>query len=115
MIAGTTIESMQMYEVLRSVELLRTLPEVDPARISVTGKSQAGINALYAALLDGKVEHVILGSPPPSHRQGPHYLGILRYTDIPNIIEMMRPHVRVYGDTAGSSCRSLAACIDALR
>ena len=31
MVAGTTLESMQVYEILRSLELLRSLPNVDPA------------------------------------------------------------------------------------
>jgi hypothetical protein len=99
MVAGTTLESMQVYEVLRSLELLRSLPEVDPARITILGKGEAGVNGMYAALLDGKVARVVLGSPPPSHRQGPHYLGILRYTDIPEVILLMRDKVRIYGET----------------
>jgi hypothetical protein len=53
---------------------------------------------LYAALLDGKVERVVLASPPGSHRQGPSYLGILRYTDIPEVIALMGPKVRLYGE-----------------
>jgi len=83
MVAGTTLESMQLYEVLRSLEFLRSLPEVDSSRITIAGKGETGVNGLYAALLDGKVERIVLGTPPPSHRQGPTYLGILRYTDIP--------------------------------
>ncbi len=98
MVAGTTLESMQVYEILRSLELLRSLPEVDPARITITGRGEAGVNALYAALLDGKVQRVVLGSPPGSHRQGPSYLGILRYTDIPEAIALMGPTVRLYGE-----------------
>jgi cephalosporin-C deacetylase-like acetyl esterase len=117
MVAGTTLESMQVYEILRSIELLRSLPEVDAKRISITGKSHDGVNGLYAALLDGAIERVILGSPPSSHREGPHYLGILKYTDIPETVAMMGPRVRVYGDTpAGmrgrtARCGSLALCL----
>jgi hypothetical protein len=117
MIAGTTLESMQVYEVLRSLELLRTLPEVDSSRIAIAGKFESGINGLYAGLLDGKVERVILGSPPASHRQGPHYLGILRYTDIPNAVALMGAKVRLYGEvppalrTQSPNCQSLAACL----
>ena len=98
MVAGTTLESMQVYEVLRSLELLRSQPEIEPARITITGKGETGVNALYAALLDGKVERVVLASPPGSHRQGPSYLGILRYTDIPEVIALMGPKVRLYGE-----------------
>jgi cephalosporin-C deacetylase-like acetyl esterase len=116
MVLGTTLESMQVYEILRSIELLRTLPEVDPARIAVTGRYQDGVNGLYASLLDGGVRQVILGSPPASHRQGPHYLGILRHTDIPQVLTMMGERVRLYGETAGlvprnRICASLAECL----
>jgi cephalosporin-C deacetylase-like acetyl esterase len=98
MVAGTTLDSMQVYEILRSLEFLRSMPEVDAARITVTGKGETGVNALYAALLDGKVERVVLASPPASHRQGPCYLGILRYTDIPEVVALMGPKVRLYGE-----------------
>jgi hypothetical protein len=77
-----------------------------------------GINAMYAALLDGKVRRVILHSPPASHRQGPHYLGILRYTDIPEVAALLADKVSVYGEapagwwSAIRRCGSLAACVD---
>lgn len=117
MVAGTTLESMQVYEILRSLELLRTLAEVDPERITITGKFEDGVNGLYAAVLDGKVDSVILGSPPGSHRQGPHYLGILRHTDIPEVIGLMGQKVKLYGEIPVSlrsktgMCPSLAGCL----
>lgn len=117
MVAGTTLESMQVYEILRSLEWLRAQPEVDTARIAVTGSGEDGVNALYAALLDGRVEHVVLGSPPPGHRHGPHYLGVLRYTDIPTVAALMAPAIRLYGEVPPSfdgtlrRCASLAACL----
>ncbi len=33
-----------------------------------------------------------------SHRQGPTYLGILRYTDIPEVIRLLGNKVRLYGE-----------------
>lgn len=98
MVAGTTLESMQVYEVLRSLAFLRSLPEVDPARITIAGKGETGVNGLYAALLDGQVARIVLGTPPASHRQGPTYLGVLRYTDIPEVIALMGEKVRLYGE-----------------
>jgi cephalosporin-C deacetylase-like acetyl esterase len=98
MVAGTTIESMQLYEVLRSLEFLKSLPHVDPLMITIIGKGETGVHGLYAALLDGSVRRVVLGSPPASHRQGPTYLGILRYTDIPEVIGLLRNRVRLYGE-----------------
>jgi hypothetical protein len=116
MVMGTTLESMQVYEIMRALELLRSLPELDPARITVLGKGETGVNGMYAALLDGKVRRVVLQSPPASHRQGPHYLGILRYTDIPETAHLLAGGVRVYGETpagfgATTACASLADCL----
>ncbi len=116
MVTGTTIESMQVYELFRSLEFLRTLPHVDPARITIAGQSEMGINAMYAALLDGSVDRLLLTSPPASHRAGPHYLGILRYTDIPAVASHFGSRLRVRGEVpatlqAAPRCGSLPDCL----
>lgn len=98
MVVGTTIESMQLYEVLRALAFLRSLPEVDPSNITIVGKGETGVHGLYAALLSNGVQRVIVGSPTGSHRAGPTYLGILRYTDIPEVIGLLGNKVRVYGE-----------------
>ncbi|MBL8214760.1 MAG: acetylxylan esterase [Bryobacterales bacterium] len=114
MAVGTTLESIQVYELLRALELLRTLDNTDTTRLAITGTGALGVNGLYAALLDGNVARVVLHSPPASHRAGPHYLGILRYTDIPRTTALLGAKVRVYGEMpnpAGTRCESLAACL----
>jgi cephalosporin-C deacetylase-like acetyl esterase len=116
MIAGTTIESMQVYEILRSLELLRGLPGIDPSSIAMLGKGVDGVNAMYAALLDGKVRRVILHAPPASHLQGPHYLAVLRYTDIAETAALFPEAVRVFGEAPVSlrsarTCRNLEECL----
>ncbi len=116
MVAGTTLESMQVYEILRSLDLLRSLPSVDPAGITIVGKGEDGVNGLYAALLDGKTRRVVLQSPPASHLQGPHYLGVLRYTDIPETADLLADKVRISGEVpdrmrSAKTCGSLPACL----
>jgi cephalosporin-C deacetylase-like acetyl esterase len=98
MVAGTTIDSMQVYELMRALELLRSVPEADTQRITITGKGEMGVNALYAALLDGGGARVVMRSPPASHRQGPHYLGILRFTDIAGAAGALPGKVAVAGE-----------------
>jgi hypothetical protein len=115
MVAGTTLESIQVYEILRALELLRSL-HVDPAGIEILGKGHMGVNGMYAALLDGNVRRVILHSPPVSHRQGPHYLGILRYTDIPEVTSLFGQKVSAYGEVSPAlstvkRCASLSDCL----
>ena len=115
MVAGTTLESMQVYEVLRSLELLRSLPAVDANRITILGKGTDGVNGMYAALLDGQVQRVVVHSPTPSHVQGPHYLGVLRYTDVSRTAALLEPRLRTYGEVPdrfpARSCRTLVECL----
>jgi len=74
------------------------------------------VNGMYAALVDGKVQRVVLSSPPDSHRQGPHYLGILRYTDIPEVAALLGGSLRLHGEApaglrAATRCGSLPDCL----
>lgn len=115
MVAGTTIESIQVYELLRALELLRSLPDVDAARIAVTGKGEMAVNAMYSALLDGQVQRVILQSPTASHRQGPHYLNVLRYTDVAEVASLIAD-LRVSGEAPAElalarRCKLLSDCL----
>lgn len=98
MVAGTTLDAMAVYEVLRCLEFLRSREEIDPERITILGKGAVGINGLYAALLDGKVERVVLESPTASHRDAPIYLNVLRYTDIPEVVGLLGEKVRLLGE-----------------
>jgi hypothetical protein len=120
MVMGTTIESIQLYEILRALDLLHGRPEVDPHRVTIVGRGATGVNGLYAALLDGSAARVVLGSPPGSHRDGPHYLGILRYTDIPEVASLLGGRLRLFGEIpaalesvvpTGSRCQTLADCL----
>ena len=104
-----------MYEILRALELLRGLPEVDPARIAVTGKAEMDVNAMYVSL-DGRVERVVAHSPTASHRRGPHYLMILRYTDIAGTAAVLADGLGVYGEAPAGwagirRCASLLECL----
>ncbi len=98
MATGTTLDAMAVYDVLRSLEFLRSQPEVDLDRITILGKGEVGVNGLYAALLDGDVERVVLESPTASHRDAPIYLNVLRYTDIPEVVVMMGGRVKLFGE-----------------
>jgi cephalosporin-C deacetylase-like acetyl esterase len=117
MVAGTTIESLQVYEVMRSIDLLRSLPNVDSGAITIAGKGEDGVNGMYAALLDGGRTHrVVLQSPTPSHVQGPHYLGVLRYTDVAETADLFGDRLRIFGEVPdrmrwGKSCESLIECL----
>jgi cephalosporin-C deacetylase-like acetyl esterase len=95
---GHTVDSMRLWDVLRAIEVLRREPHVDPDRITVMGRGVAAGLALYAAILDPKVHQVLLLYPPSSHVDGPWFLNVLRYTDLPEVAALMAPRrLNFYG------------------
>jgi cephalosporin-C deacetylase-like acetyl esterase len=97
---GRTVASMQVYDLIRCMEFCRTLPGVDPAGITIAGRSEGGVIALYAALMDGRCEGLILKDPPETQNaasdpsgKGPatEMLNCLRVTDVYQIPALLSP------------------------
>jgi dienelactone hydrolase len=53
---------MGIWSHLRAVDLLQTLPEVDPERIGAIGVSLGGHNALFAGAFDGRLKVIVSSS-----------------------------------------------------
>ncbi|MCI0718691.1 MAG: acetylxylan esterase [Acidobacteria bacterium] len=88
---GRTVASMQVWDILRSVEWLVRDGGVPASSISVYGKGDMGILALYAGLFDERIHQIILSDPPGSHWKGPALLNVLRVTDIPEVAGAFAP------------------------
>lgn len=88
---GQTLDSLRLRDVLRAVEALRAEEGVDPGRILVAGEGVAAGLALYAAILDERIEQVMLIRPPESHQEGPLFLGVLRLLDLPEAVALAAP------------------------
>jgi cephalosporin-C deacetylase-like acetyl esterase len=88
---GRTIGSMQVWDILRAVDWVVSESGVEPETISVYGKGDMGILALYAGLLDPRIQQVILRDPPASHKTGPALVNVLRLTDIPEAVAAFAP------------------------
>ena len=76
---------------LRAVEVVRSQPGADPDRILIGGQGISGALALYAAILDPRVHQVLMQNPPASHTDGPYFLNVLRYTDLPEAAALLAP------------------------
>jgi cephalosporin-C deacetylase-like acetyl esterase len=63
---GRTIASMRVYDLLRTIEFARGLPDVDAGKIGIAARGEMASIALYAALLDGQCKTLILQNPPPT-------------------------------------------------
>jgi cephalosporin-C deacetylase-like acetyl esterase len=88
---GSTVESMQLWDLLRSVDYLVEAESLKLTGISVYGRKQMGALALYAAAFDSRITRAILDDPPTSHWQGPPLLFILRITDLAEAAGLVAP------------------------
>ena len=88
---GATIESMQLWDILRSVDYLIDGEKLKLSSISVYGRGHMGALGFYAAALDNRITRVILEDPPSSHWQGPALLNILKLTDLPEAAALVAP------------------------
>jgi cephalosporin-C deacetylase-like acetyl esterase len=88
---GGTLESMQLWDILRSVDYLMDEEKLSLGSISVYARGQMGGLALHAGAIDGRISRVILDDPPASHWQGPALLNVLRITDLAEVAAMMAP------------------------
>jgi cephalosporin-C deacetylase-like acetyl esterase len=90
---GRTVDSMRLWDVLRGAELARSW---STGKLTVFGRGVAGALGLYAALLDPKIDQVMLLDPPSSHRQGPIFLNVLRHLDLPEAAARLAPRPLIF-------------------
>lgn len=88
---GATLESMQVWDILRSIDYLTENEGLSLSSLSLYARKEMAVPVLYAAALDSRVSRVILDNPPFSHWQGPAMLNALRFTDLPEIAAMLAP------------------------
>lgn len=97
---GMTLASMRVYDILRGLKAVRSLPEVELGGITLVAQGETCAAALYAALLDGRTAGVVLFDPPatqnaPSEKDGKgpaiEMLNCLRFTDLPYVAGLLWP------------------------
>ena len=80
---GQTLEAMQAWDTRQALKALRTIPGFEqPQTWLQAGGTSAGI-ALYASLYEKNLHRLDLHNLPTSHKEGPHFLRILQFTDLP--------------------------------
>jgi cephalosporin-C deacetylase-like acetyl esterase len=65
---GRNLPAMRAHDILRGVDLLRTLPDVDPDSIRATARGVTGICLLLAAAADFRIKAIWLDKTPYSLR-----------------------------------------------
>jgi len=87
MALGQTLDGMRVWDIRRAVQVIHFVRDGDVAKVEINAAGQMGVNALYASLFETSVRHLELSNLPKSQTEGPDYLGVMRFTDIPQVLE----------------------------
>jgi dienelactone hydrolase len=87
MALGQTLDGMRVWDIRRAVQMIHFVRDGDVAKVEITASGPMGVNSLYASLFEPSVRRIELSQLPQSHTEGPDYLGVLRFTDIPQVLE----------------------------
>jgi cephalosporin-C deacetylase-like acetyl esterase len=91
---GMTVDQRRVFDVSSWLRFQnRSIHDIHKSdeRAVVYGHGQAGILAAYAALFEPSIKEVVVIDPPKSHKEGPHFLGVLRVLDIPEALGLLAP------------------------
>lgn len=88
MLLGQTLESMQAWDVRRALQAVRSLPELERLPLTVGGRGETSGLVVYASLFEPPVKELQLVGLPKTHHDGPNFLNILRFLDMPAAVAM---------------------------
>lgn len=112
MLLGQTLDGMRVYDLRRAATALREIDGLRKLPLTLRGEGAMAGNVLYASLFVDGVNALDLHALPASHRDGPIYLNVLRFMDIPAAVAMagQRCTVRLHetGDHAADYARKTA-------
>ncbi|MDH3246522.1 MAG: S9 family peptidase, partial [Saprospiraceae bacterium] len=83
---GQSSDAMQTWDLKQALEVITAVREDETVRASAH-RVEAG-KLLYASLFTTDRLQLFLSDLPPSHNQGPYYLGIMRHMDMPASVLM---------------------------
>jgi hypothetical protein len=100
MLLGQTRDGMRVWDVRRAVQALRAADGMQGVQLWLQGQREMAGVTLYASLFEPKVYRLDLWNLAKSHRDGPIFLNVLRYLDVPQAVAMATENsqVRIYQD-----------------
>ncbi len=87
---GRTVDAGRVWDVQATARWLHEA-EGNELSVGIIGKGQAGVLGAYAALFENCIAEVTLVDPPSTHRDGPHFLGVMKVLDVPDVLGLLAP------------------------
>lgn len=94
LILGQSVIGQRAWDILRTVDYVASRPDVDTSHIRILGREQAGLAALMAAVLDPRIQSVLLTGTIVS------YMSIVHSTDYALPLEWFTPGILRHFDLA---------------
>lgn len=88
---GMTPFMLMLEDLQRMIGKILDLPELKGMKPVLYGRGEAGIAALYHAILDERIDSLILEDIPNSHRKGAYFLNVLKLLDIQHALGLAAP------------------------
>ena len=100
MLLGQTLDGMRVWDVRRAIQTLRGIDGLHDVPLTLAADHNLAGVALYAALFEPKIQEVVLGKLPTTHREGPDFLNVMRILDVPQTVAMVaeKSHVVIRQD-----------------
>jgi dienelactone hydrolase len=92
---GQTLDGMQVWDVRRAIQALRAIDAYANSPMWLQSHRIMAANALYASLFEPNIARLDLYDLPASHREGPIYLNVQRFLDMPETVAMAAERSRV--------------------
>lgn len=98
MLLGQTLDGMRVWDVRRAIQALQRIDSLNGVPLWLQGKHQMAGIVLYASLFEPDIIRLDLRHLPSSHHEGPTFLNVLRYLDIPQAAAMAgeRSQIQLY-------------------
>jgi acetyl esterase/lipase len=95
MLLGQTLDGMRVWDVRRAIQALRTIDSLSGKPLGLQSKKNMAGIVLYASMFEPGITQLDLWDLPNSHRNGPTFLNVLRYLDMPQALAMAAERSRV--------------------
>jgi len=88
MLLGQTLDGMRVWDIHRTIQALGQIPEIRGMAPAILARGNMAGVALYASLFDPQIVRLSLVDLPATHRDGPIFLNVLRYLDMPQAVAL---------------------------
>lgn len=100
LLLGKVLVGLRVWDAMRAIDYLQTLPQVDPARIGCLGLSWGGTHTMYTAALDERVRVAVISGAFGTFQDAlidapecpcQYVPNLLRWADLPDIVSLIAP------------------------